>query len=72
MPKRILHGKLASGSRNRGTKERFKERVKTSLPFVGVPPKELETRLADRISWRRTVYEACKNRDMAFREKQSF
>ena len=71
MPKRLLYGELASGSRNRGRpKKRFKDWIKTGLPLAGILPQELEAQAADRDSWRRAVHQAGVRHEEAFREKQ--
>ena len=53
-----------------GTKKRFKDWIKTCLPFAGVSPRELEESAADRDNWRRAVHQAGENHEAAFRQKQ--
>ena len=70
MPKRLLYGELASGTRNRGRpKKRFKDWIKTSLPYADVNPRDLENTANNRDSWRKAVHQAGDSHEAAFRER---
>jgi hypothetical protein len=53
IPRQILYGVLASGSRNRGRpKKRYKDNLKSNLKWTGLQPRQLEAAAADRAHWR--------------------
>ena len=55
LPRQILYGQLAEGTRNAGgPRKRFKDHSKNLLKKGNVPPTALENLAADRPTWRRT------------------
>ncbi|XP_076030388.1 uncharacterized protein LOC143018686 [Oratosquilla oratoria] len=53
IPRQVLYGELASGSRKQGRpKRRFKDQLKANLKWASLKPKELEPVASDRSSWR--------------------
>ena len=58
IPKDLLFGQLATGSRPRGRPHlRFKDLCKRDLLDCGLNPAELQSHAADRASWRRATRE---------------
>ena len=56
IPKDVLYGELATGSRPTGRPAlRYKDVCKRDLRAGGVDPADLETAFSDRVSWRTTV-----------------
>ncbi|XP_076065266.1 uncharacterized protein LOC143039278 [Oratosquilla oratoria] len=52
IPRQVLYGELASGSRKHGQpKTRFKDQLKANLKLTNLKPKEHEPVASDRSSW---------------------
>jgi hypothetical protein len=53
LPKQVFYSQLSEGHRSRGgQRKRYKDVLKSNLKDVGLEPKELESLVVDRSSWR--------------------
>lgn len=64
LPKKVLYGELASGTRNRGRpKLRFKDVCKRDLTAFGIPHDRWEQQAPNRGAWRAAVYKGAADFD---------
>lgn len=62
LPKQLLFGELAAGSRSRGgQKKRFKDSLKSSMKDLQMNPSSWEAEAADRSKWRSKLHEKAKD-----------
>ncbi|TWW65546.1 hypothetical protein D4764_21G0004460 [Takifugu flavidus] len=62
LPRQVFYGVLSQGQRNTGRpKKRYKDCIKDSLKYCGIPPAQLEAQAQNRVGWRAAVKKGCKS-----------
>ncbi|TWW63251.1 Sodium/hydrogen exchanger 9B2 [Takifugu flavidus] len=62
LPRQVFYGVLSQGQRNTGRpKKRYKDCIKDSLKYCGIPPAQLEAQAQNRVGWCAAVKKGCKS-----------